>query len=423
MLLTQFSRICQNKYSLFREKEAKMFARTLRFKVLLISAFCVGLLVRHIPVAFADYASEVEHGKGQGDRLDFNSNMAEETHVDDDSTVSEDDSKNMQAAKDALDANDYPKAFNLLYPLAKKGYVEATCQLAEMYEQGNGVAQDPKEAIRLYKMAARQGTQARLSVHLASYRAVPSKPSELKKFVQNLEKDAQNGDSDAQRVLGTLYFKGLGVNRDFDQSFKWYEAAAKQGNAGAFSNLGFMYQHGAGVPQDYNKAVYYYKKAADEQDPEGTNNLGFMYARGYGVHQDFKKAAELFKIAYEQSNPDAMSNLGWLYQKGKGVPQDYTRALDLYTKAAINNVSAAQYNLGYMYQYGYGVKRDLDKARKYYLLAASKGSPSGENTLGFMYGHLSYTPNNYDEELKMYKKQAQREMRAFIHWDLLEMPD
>jgi TPR repeat protein len=382
-----------------------------------------------VQIANADYASEINSGNNSGLTItnEMNrrfSNQAATQTSQSEVNIDQDDSKDFDLAKEAISAKDYEKAMNLLLPLAKKGYVEATCQLAEMYENGLGVPQDPKEAVKLYKTAAGQGAKSRLSVHLTTYSAVPTNQKELNKFVDQIQKDAKAGDADAQRVLGTLYFKGLGLKRDFNQSFKWYQEAAGHENPGALSNLGFMYQHGAGTHQDYRKAITFYKKAADLEDPQGANNLGFMYARGYGVPQDYKIAAQLFQKAYEQGSPDGTSNLGWLYQEGKGVTRDYNKAFELYTKAAVKNVTAAQYNLGFMYQYGYGVKRDINKAMKYYLLAAAKGNPAGQSTLSFM-GRVNQTdlPTNYNDELKWYKKQAQRELRAFIHWDLLEMPD
>ncbi len=339
------------------------------------------------------------------------------------STVPVGDVEDLKTAKSALKEHDYDRAFKLLLPLANKGYVEASCELAEMYEFGYGVPQNSAEALKWYKMAARQGGKAKFSVRLASYKPIPTNKSELKRFVETIKADAIQGDSEAQRVLGTLFFKGLGLKRDFHESITWYKKSAEQGNAAACSNVGFMYQHGAGISQDYKQAVRYYQKATDLGDPEGTNNLGFMYARGLGVQKNPQEAIRLFKLAYEQGNLDAASNLGWMHQKGLGVPKDYKKAVELYAKAAANGVPAAQYNLGFMYQYGYGVHRDINKSMKHYLLASSKDHPAEENALGFMYEYGKGEPKDYNEALKWYKKKAQRELRAFIHWDLLEMPD
>jgi len=62
---------------------------------------------------------------------------------------------------------------------------------------------------------------------------------------------AEQGNADAQTLLGAMYDNGEGVPQDYKTAVKWYTLAAKQGNAFAQSNLGVMYANGQGVPQDY----------------------------------------------------------------------------------------------------------------------------------------------------------------------------
>ena len=59
---------------------------------------------------------------------------------------------------------------------------------------------------------------------------------------------AEEGDAEAQYLLGRMYFAGKGVPKDHAESVKWYRRAAEQGNAEAQSKLGFMYHFGWGVP-------------------------------------------------------------------------------------------------------------------------------------------------------------------------------
>ena len=53
---------------------------------------------------------------------------------------------------------------------------------------------------------------------------------------------AEQGDADAQKVLGDMYKQGQGVPRDYQEALKWYRLAAEQGNAKAQHNLGVMYE-------------------------------------------------------------------------------------------------------------------------------------------------------------------------------------
>jgi len=64
-------------------------------------------------------------------------------------------------------------------------------------------------------------------------------------------KAAEQGDAEAQKNLGRMYFKGEGVTRDYAEAEKWYRKSAEQGNSIAQKNLGMMYFKGEGVTQDY----------------------------------------------------------------------------------------------------------------------------------------------------------------------------
>ena len=109
---------------------------------------------------------------------------------------------------------------------AQQGNDIAQYNLALMYNDGRGVTQDYKQAVKLYRKAAEQG--------LAS----------------------------AQFNLGNMYNDGKGVTQDYKQAEKWYRKAAKQGLAHAQGNLGFMYGMGQGVVQDNKIAHMWFNIAA-----------------------------------------------------------------------------------------------------------------------------------------------------------------
>ncbi len=73
---------------------------------------------------------------------------------------------------------------------------------------------------------------------------------------------AEQGNANAQLLLGTMYDEGLGVTQDYAEAMKWYRKAAEQGHASAQSNLGLMYGNGEGVPQNYVQAHLWYILAA-----------------------------------------------------------------------------------------------------------------------------------------------------------------
>ncbi|MDG2496511.1 MAG: tetratricopeptide repeat protein [Alphaproteobacteria bacterium] len=80
--------------------------------------------------------------------------------------------------------------------------------------------------------------------------------------VKWFRKAAEQGQVDAQSLLGVSYAKGQGVRQDDAEAVKWYRKAAEQGYAGAQNNLGYMYGLGLGVRQDYVTALMWVNLAA-----------------------------------------------------------------------------------------------------------------------------------------------------------------
>lgn len=73
---------------------------------------------------------------------------------------------------------------------------------------------------------------------------------------------------------------------------------AKQGQAEAQRMLGNLYDKGLGVAQSYEKAVRWYRKAAEQRDPAAQYHLGLKYANGHGVPENQMQAYIWFAIAF-----------------------------------------------------------------------------------------------------------------------------
>ena len=79
-------------------------------------------------------------------------------------------------------------------------------------------------------------------------------------------KSAEQGKSEAEYGLGSLYDRGEGVPRDLGQALTWLRQAAAQGNPGAQGCLGLMYALGDGVPRDPVEAYALLLRASDGGD-------------------------------------------------------------------------------------------------------------------------------------------------------------
>jgi hypothetical protein len=64
-----------------------------------------------------------------------------------------------------------------------------------------------------------------------------------------------------------------------------YRMAADQGNADAQELMGWFYENGRGVSQDYDEAMRWHRKAADQGDPHGQVAVGLLYENGRAYHR------------------------------------------------------------------------------------------------------------------------------------------
>jgi TPR repeat protein len=162
-----------------------------------------------------------------------------------------------------------------------------------MYRNGKGVPKDDAQAAEWYRKAADQRNAD------APFRSLASK--------------ADQGDADAQFLLGGLYDNGRGVPQDYVEAMSWYRKAADQGHIVAQHCLGWMYREGKGVPQDDAQATEWYRKAVNQRNADAQFNLTAMANQG---------------------DADAQNHLGVTYRDGEDVPQDYTQAYKWFHLAA-----------------------------------------------------------------------------------------
>lgn len=87
-------------------------------------------------------------------------------------------------------------------------------------------------------------------------------------------------------------------SNDYPTARREFEKLAKQGQVEAQRFLGHMYDKGLGVPRDYHKAIEWYRKAAEQKDPAAQYHLGLKYANGHGVPENQKQAYIWFAISF-----------------------------------------------------------------------------------------------------------------------------
>ncbi len=159
--------------------------------------------------------------------------------------VSADAITNLEAYA-AYKSGDYDRARAIWSRLAMRGNTTAMNNLANMFDQGQGVDEDPVEAARLLRLAA------------------------------------ERGDHVAQLNLGLAYERGRGVPRDNRLAAEWFRRAAVQGDAQAQLNLGVMLatNYGAGIETtsaaQRAEAASWLEQAAGNGEPEAAEYLDLL---------------------------------------------------------------------------------------------------------------------------------------------------
>ena len=147
-------------------------------------------------------------------------------------------SNDYQRGREAFDRGDYEIAVAEFRSLAEKNDPRGQYALAIMYDLGEGVPQDSKEAFKYYKLAAEQG------------------------------------NSDAQNNLGVMYDQGEGVSVNYKEALKWYLLAAEHGNRDAPNNIGVLYMIGLGTIRNFAEAHKWFT-IAGARDIEAKSNKEF----------------------------------------------------------------------------------------------------------------------------------------------------
>lgn len=157
--------------------------------------------------------------------------------------------------------HDYPRAIEMLTPLAERGEAVAQVKLGLLYARGEGVSRDDIAAFGWLSRAAEQGL------------------------------------TEAQFELGVMHRDGVGTPVNGKLAVHWFERAAERGVPHAFNAIGEMYLGHQDVAQDYAAALTWFLRGARLDDAESLYNVGVRYALGQGVEQDEIEAYKWFDLA------------------------------------------------------------------------------------------------------------------------------
>jgi TPR repeat protein len=209
----------------------------------------------------------------------------------------------------------------LLQRAARFGNPDAALLLGTLYDSGDGVAADPRMAVRYYRFAAREGRAAAdFALGLIYEEGRDGVPQDLAEAAQRYRGAADAGHGAAQLFLGRMYRDGRGVPADEEQATQRFRDAldsltelAESGNAESHYLIGTMYLQGEGVPRDPHQATEELLAAAADGSREAASLMGDLYDEGRGVEQDRDEALRYWEMALDRDDApaDDLNRVAW----------------------------------------------------------------------------------------------------------------
>ncbi len=118
---------------------------------------------------------------------------------------------------------------------------------------------------------------------------------------------AGKNDAGSLYFLGQMYRLGLGVASDLNTARDFYERSARQGNVNAQRNLGTIYYYAELQEADHHQAFLWLEKAAHNNDTWSQWLLAVMYHNGEGVTADNMRAYQWAAIAAKNGSSEALA--------------------------------------------------------------------------------------------------------------------
>ena len=210
----------------------------------------------------------------------------------------------------------YLTALELALPRANAGDAAAQTLIAELYQNGLGVAQNTKEATEWYRIAAKSGNREAQFAYGVKLMKGEDVPQDMETGLEMMKASAEAGHSVAMFNLANHIVAERPTSAGYRKALPLFEEAAKAGVADAFYALAHIYREGLtnGI-QDMPKAIHWLTRAARAGIDTAQVELGIMLANGKDVPKDEAAAISWFRIAAGSGNVIARNRLAHLLLK------------------------------------------------------------------------------------------------------------
>jgi TPR repeat protein len=358
---------------------------------------------------------------------------------------------------------------------ATNGFMQAQLDMANTYQNRNGIPQDIQKRINYYEIAY-VGDSGEAEFELAMiYLRVGSTLEDYPKEYYLMKQAKNKGydmaiklfvatpwDSEKRPYYSEIidiFICATENGIDYSKATEWYLAASNNGDSRVDYRLGMMYEYGEGADINLDKAIYYYERASLKENTDANYRLACFYLEGFGVTQDLLKAFSYFTkasiLGHERASDELIickdyngirlynkySNGGRIHidinektkvsmiekateegytllQYHTGVwyesENDDSSAFKWLSRAATIGVTDAYYRIGVLYEEGRGAEQDYRMAANMYHKATEKEHEDACYRLGRLYQHGNGVDLNFLKAYQFYKK-AQEMGQAEAH--------
>jgi len=303
-------------------------------------------------------------------------------------------------------AQNFTEAVRLLnIGLAQKN-ADCKFQLACMYEEGRGIAQDLGRAAKLlHDLVEYQHVPAfcRLASMHRDGRGVVQNKQEALRLLQILEEFYEmtnDENANANYLHASILLENVeDLSKDptiHAEVMRLLSLAAAENHADAQYLLSCQLTSG-----DVEQKITLLRSAS-KSNTNAMFKLACLLADGEGVLCDEGEAAKLLMSAASKGHLESHCRLAGMFENGKGVVQSMEAAAMLYGQAAEKKNAAALCNLARMHTHGLGVIQSHSEAFKYCRLAAGQGFTQAQYDLARMYEHGIGTAVVRSEALRLF---------------------
>lgn len=125
--------------------------------------------------------------------------------------------------------------------------------------------------------------------------------------------------------------------------FRFQLKLAEQGNKEAQYIVGEMYEQGSGVAKNKTKALRWFETSASQGHKKSTYKLLYLEIQSNGLNDFSKSQLGVLRQEAVSGDENAQYYLGKMYAAGVGVPKSLTNALTWLNKATFNGLSEAEH--------------------------------------------------------------------------------